>query len=281
MDPRRFDAAARFFANRRLSRRRALAEVGTGLAAGALAFGLTRTAHARDAAPAALDAKRGPTMLFLQSFQSGSIAAKPGVEGRFTVTLEHGLGQTIYFSDRPDRVVGASPTDQFLAGLGFPADNPPNAALVVETAPGVTDIAVVELFAPLYDPAGPTVTYEVAVLADWEASSDLGFTAAPTDLAALAPSFGTAHLFIDDCPRNNVGCYFRGSGDPVGYLAAGETDEMCFNPHINFCVPCQPWFDNRWDLSDYWTNLCDEHFSACNEQCQPGWQCSEDTDCAW
>ena len=44
------------------------------------------------------------------AFQSGTVAPKDGPEGRYTVTLEHGLGQTIYFSDRPDRIVGAAPT---------------------------------------------------------------------------------------------------------------------------------------------------------------------------
>ncbi len=48
-------------------------------------------------------------MLFVQSFQSGSIAPVDGAEGRYTVTLEQGLGQTIYFSDRPERIVGTEP----------------------------------------------------------------------------------------------------------------------------------------------------------------------------
>ena len=75
-------------------------------------------------------------MLFIQSFQSGSVVPKDGAEGRYTLTLEQGLGHTIYFSDRPDRIVGAPRPPQFLEGLGFPDDNPPNAALVVETADG-------------------------------------------------------------------------------------------------------------------------------------------------
>jgi hypothetical protein len=57
--------------------------------------------------------------LFVQSFRSGSIAPKAGTDGAYTLTLEHGLGQKIYFSDRPERVVGADPTPQFLKGFGF------------------------------------------------------------------------------------------------------------------------------------------------------------------
>ena len=70
--------------------------------------------------------------LFVQSFEGGTIAPKEGEDGTYTITLEHGLGQTLYFADRPSRDVGAVPTHQFLQGLGFPADNPPNAALVVD-----------------------------------------------------------------------------------------------------------------------------------------------------
>ncbi len=167
---------------------------------------------AQDATPApsdlpdADDAGSGPAMLFLQSFKSGSIAPKDGDKGRYVLTLEQGLGQTIFFSDRPERIVGATPTDQFLGALGFVESNPPNAALVVETAPGEVDIAVVELYSPVFDPDSPGVTYEIEVLKNWEESLEMGFQEAPTDLATLAPSFGAAQLFIDDCPDATMYC---------------------------------------------------------------------------
>ncbi len=135
MDGTRFDRIAKVFADRRLSRRQALAQGGVGIAAAGLAVAGFRPSAAQDATPAVTDAmltddgSSGVAMLFLQSFKSGSIAPLDGGAGRYTLTLTEGLGQTIYFSDRPDRLVGANPTEQFLAGLGFPADNPPNAAL--------------------------------------------------------------------------------------------------------------------------------------------------------
>src|SRR5688500_2632610 len=199
MDASRFDAVSKLFARRRMSRRQALKQGGAGLAAAGLtAAGLTAAA-AQEATPepATTDAEPETPTLFVQSFQSGTIAPTEGAEGRYTVTLEHGLGQTIYFSDRPDRIVGAMPTDRFLGVLGFPPDNPPNAALVVQQPTGATDVAVVELFDPVYDPAGPGVTYEVAVLAEWERTLELGVQETPADLAAVAPTFGAAHLFID------------------------------------------------------------------------------------
>ncbi len=160
--------------------------------------------------------------LFLQSFQAGSIVPKEGDEDRYVLTLEQGLGQTVYFSDRPDRIVGAAPTPQFLKGLGFPDDNPPNAALVVEGEGGETGIAVLELFAPSYDLPTRTATYEVAVLSDWERQGQAGdsggavFSETTEDLAQQFPQFGAAHLFIDDCADGLVSCR-TSTGEILGY----------------------------------------------------------------
>ena len=133
MDQKRFDRISEALAQRRLSRRRVIA----------------RPVATQDATPVPPadppDGDHGPEMLFVQTYHSGTIASVDGANGRYTLTLEAGTGQTIYFSARPERLVGTNPTPQFLEGLGFSEDNPPNAALVVETAPGETDIAVVEL----------------------------------------------------------------------------------------------------------------------------------------
>src|SRR5829696_1762143 len=126
MATRRFDTIAKLFAQRKASK-----------------------PYAQEATPAATSDGEKIPYLFVQSFAGGSIAPKAGEEGAYTVTLEHGLGQTLYFADRPSRDVGAVPTEHFLAGLGFPADNPPNAAIVVDDGDGGTEIAVVELRNPV------------------------------------------------------------------------------------------------------------------------------------
>ena len=281
MDATRFDRISKAFSHRRLSRRAALARGGAGLSGAALAAaGLVRRSAAQeatpDATPAAYDPSQKVAYLFVQSFESGTIAPKDGEDGVYTVTLSHGLGQTIYFSDRPARDVGAAPTGQFLEGLGFSPSNPPNAALVVETAPGETDIAVVELFNPVYDPLGPGVTYDVAVLADWEDSLELGFAEAPTDLAALAPSFGAAHLFIDDCDDGNVSCCPRSDIDcqEFGCTCTNVVHDYgtmgyCYN--YLHCVPCVPYYHTNpyngaaWD---YWNQQCNEQVPACGGDCE-------------
>jgi hypothetical protein len=138
MDATRLDRIAKLFASARLSRRAALRQTGTGLAAAGIAAAGPRVAGTA-AAPAAGSAKAetDPIFLFVQSFQSGSFAPTAGSSDTFTLTLDHGLGQTVYFSDRPERVFGAAPTPAFLTGLGFQPENPPNAALVLEAGPAV------------------------------------------------------------------------------------------------------------------------------------------------
>ena len=274
MDANRFDAVSRFFAHRRLSRRQALTGAGLGVAAGVLAGGLATRATAQDATPAAPEAydpsQRIP-YLFVQSFEGGTIAPKEGEDGTYTVALAHGTGQTIYFSDRPARDVGAAPTAQFLEGLGFSPSNPPNAALVVEPASGETDIAVVELFNPIYDPTGPGVTYDVKVLANWEDSLELGLAEAPADLAALAPSFRAAHLFIDDCADSNVSCCPNANIDREEFgtsctNAVHDYGTMGFCYNYLTCVPCVPYYHTNpyngaaWD---YWSGHCNNEVPAC------------------
>jgi hypothetical protein len=261
MDAIHVDRITKLFAGRRLSRRQALTQSGAGLAAGALAAaGLAGSARAQDATPpvAGADGEK-IEYLFVQSFRSGNIAPKEGEDGTFSLTLEQGLGQTIFFSDRPERIVGAAPTAKLLAGLGFPADDPPNAALVVEPGPGETDVAVVELSNPTYDEATHTATYEVTVLQDWEDSLEMGFSKAPADLAALAPTFGAAHLFIDDCPDLTITCRNGSNGAIAGSYKAGT----CWDGSRVCCFPCGGY--------DGIQNTCDSMFNKCGSSCGHSW----------
>jgi hypothetical protein len=254
-----------------MSRRQALVTGGAGLAAATLGPAAAQDASPQ-ASPVAPDSAENITYLFVQSFQSGSIAATEGKDGRYTVTLEQGLGQTIYFADRPSREVGVTPTPQFLDGLGFSEDNPPNAAMLVETAPGETDIAVVELFNPSYDEATQTATYEVQVLENWEDDLDLGLTTAPADLATLVPNFGTAHLLIDDCPSGGIACNDNRNGD-INYFDPGGPYNFCYA--WGQCMPCTPYSHSQpsncatWD---YWKTQCNQTSSVCaSGDCTPYW----------
>ena len=159
MDSRRFDAFAQRLALRG-SRRTAL-KGGAALAATGLLA--TRGTSAQDATPAATptlpadphpsadDARTHPEFLFVQSFDGGTWTPKAGADGVYTLTLTGAAAQTIYFSDRPERDTGLAPNQPFLDGLGFTPENPPNAAIVVQTESGEQDVLVVEFFTPVYD----------------------------------------------------------------------------------------------------------------------------------
>jgi len=270
MDQNRFDTLTKTFGDRSVSRRQALTRGAAALAAGALA-GVAGPGRAQEATPDATpdERRKHPIMMFVQTFKRGSVVRRDGHDARYTVTLQDGVGATIFFSDRPDRIVGTTPTDQFLDGLGFLEDNPPNAAMVVETAPGETDIAVVELFNPVYDPETFGVTYDVEVLANWQQSVEMEFTEAPTDLAEITPEFGTTQLFIDDCPDYRIFCYAAGQK----FMGSLGPQDHCFSirPKEFMCVPCQPtgvpdlWYHQK---MAQWGDKCNAALPGCQGNCR-------------
>lgn len=277
MNPNRFDRISSLFGERRLSRRAALTK-GAGLAAGAAAL-TGMGAAAQDATPNATPevVTLPPNddkvfFLFVQSYQSGSIASAAGDQGTHTLTLEQGMGQTIYFSDRPAREVGASPTPAFLDGLGFDADDPPNAALVMETAQGETDVAVVELFNPTYDEATHTATYDIAVLANWQETVEMEFQQTPSDVSALPADIGRVHLFIDDCRDRLIQC--SNLLDNRGFVGSLGPQGFCYWWSTASCLPCTPNSAQQpWDTSAYWTKMCNDTLAACEgNRCQSSYE---------
>jgi hypothetical protein len=105
-------------------------------------------------------AQTKPSFLFVQSAKK--IDYKDGV-----MTLYDVPKQTMFFTDRPNRVVGNLPTDKFVARWttdtspgGF-ASNPPNAAVTIFQPDGAKT-AIVELSSPRLD--GNKLSYNVKVL---------------------------------------------------------------------------------------------------------------------
>jgi hypothetical protein len=154
---------------------------------------------ALEATPAteASEAERIFTM-FVQTAQAGAFVPKPGEDDVYQVVLYGATAQTVYFSDRPHRIVGSVSTADFLAGLGFSPENPPNAAIVAQTEGGGEDVIVVELLNPVWDAFNQTLTYDVIVLEDYtgDGFGDMVQQADPQ----LPEAFGHTSLFIDDCP---------------------------------------------------------------------------------
>lgn len=267
MDVARLDRITRSL-TARLSRRTALRTSGLGLAAG-LAGASPLRASAQDAiaTPSTAEVLTNDAFLFVQSATSGTFAANPGagtptadgtpVAGggaAYLLTLSGHTGSTVFFSDRPERIFGAAPTQRFLDGLGFGIANPPNAALVTNDEDGNEDILVAELVDPTYDASAGTVTYGVNLLGDYEGG--LGFAASRQRDQDLAPSFGNASLFIDDCP----------DADPLDCLldcaVVGDLGDRgnCWSWSDFRCEPCS----GGWDGT---AQECNQQIAACDGSC--------------
>lgn len=191
--------------------------------------------------------------LFLQSFETGSLVPKTASPDEYTLTLRKGLGETVFFSDRPQKIAGTMPTPAFLDALGFPPDNPPNAALIGHRSATHKDIVVVELFDPHYDTSNNTATYDVKLLQDWH-KLDETFEQTPDDAKHLPRDFTAAHLFIDDCADRDRQCGkgFRATSS-VGTL---RSTGQCFRWLTLACEDC-----------DDYSGLCNATFPECEGNC--------------
>jgi hypothetical protein len=198
-------------------------------------------------------------------------ARTPAGGASFLLTLEGHTGQTIYFSDRPDRIVGAVPTEDFLGGLGFSPANPPNAALVAEFATG-QGVVVLELIEPAYHPDTGTLVYGAEVLEGF-GGDNLSPVLAEQVAERLPAEFGPAALFIDDCP-NYTSClvevWASFGGEPVylGLEAIGPIPngpyKACFSKDGAICSPCDTTLEKL-------TMLCNSAYpDACMDSCIPG-----------
>ena len=282
MDPRRFDRLVRRFAARRHSRRDVLAAGGAGLVATVL--GAAGLAEAQEATPptgpGAAGLAEDNATLFVQTAASGSFrpnpgaaAAPPGAAGTPTaapsgahlLVLRGHSGQTIAFSDRPQRRVGEVETPRFLDTLGFTPANPPNAALVVDAAHGGDDVLVVELMNPAYDAATQTLIYEAEVLQQYRGEGLEAVAVRPRD-GQIAPEFGSASLFIDDCPDLTT-CYLPDGGacscQVIGPLPGGSVGQ-CWHWGSLSCTPCNG------NSTSYYATACDNAYAACGGSCLVG-----------
>ncbi len=220
MNQRSFDRLTQTLAQR--STRRSALAAGAGLGGLALAGAESRLTAAQESSPVSSPVATGNKLffLFVQTFEGGSLAPKEGEEGTYVLKLHGGHGHTIAFSDRPDRIVVSVPTQEFLDGLGFTPDNPPNAALVISPEPGETDIIVVELLNPQYDEAAQALTYDVKVLDSFESQQGMDFVEEPRPPHADGEEFGAAELFIDDCPDSVFNC--SADGQLLGTISYGQ-----------------------------------------------------------
>jgi hypothetical protein len=184
--------------------------------------------------------------MFVQSAQSGTLIPVAGTDNLYTLTLMGTSPQTIAFSDRPERVVAQVPMQKFLDGMCFSPENGPNAALEILEAAENEDVAVVELFDPVYDAANKTLKYNVSILEQPNHSY-----AAFNERAdkALPESFGPAALFIDDCADAYVICV---KDETHSYQCGNINTGCCWHFGEITCHGCQS--------QDYYKDQCEKKF---------------------
>lgn len=271
MDTDRFDAITRLLAARR-TRRAALG--GIGLATAAL-MPLATGVAAQDATPEpfpddphpSADTPTDVEYLFVQSFLGGTWTPKAGEAGTYTLALAGATANTIYFSDRPERDFGLTPTGQFLDRLGFTPADPPNAAVVTSGINGGDqEVLVVELLNPNYDESAQTLTYDARVLADY-AESGLAYAARQQTDFELPEAITEGSLFIDGvsgCEPMCATCYQMVNGRKVTVGDIHDIRTCGFG-----CDPCDD------PDSQYYGRMCHEaHRANCSYTC-------DGTHCTW
>jgi hypothetical protein len=151
-------------------------------AAGAAALALQRVAAQTGTPEAAEEIE----LLFVQPAGSGTLT--PSDQG-YALSFRHDTGQTVYFSDRPERLTGLLPTAELVAEWPFEDETPPNAALAISNAEDASATVFVGVLSnPTWDAGSATLSYGFWMLSD--------------DIPAGSPipvpsSFEAATLFID------------------------------------------------------------------------------------
>ncbi|MGN6482880.1 MAG: hypothetical protein ACTHMX_00620 [Thermomicrobiales bacterium] len=137
--------------------------------------------------PAAMQDHESASLLFVQSATQGSLVRHGDV---MLLSLEGHAGQTVYFSDRPDRVAGLLRTSALVDDWPFAEGDPPNAALAIDG--GDVTIVVGVLRNPEWDDNAGTLTYAFTPIPSPDGTPFDG-----VEVGRATSSFSTATLFID------------------------------------------------------------------------------------
>lgn len=149
-------------------------------------------AGAQEATPTA---ESSLELLVVQGFDSGRLTPQDGSADLATLTFEQPMRDALYFSERPNRVVGRYATDELLDILRAAETDPVNAALVADLEGGGEVQVVVELLTGEIDAAG-AVSFAVRLLGE---ADQAGLALEEASLSELTEpiELGRGHLFID------------------------------------------------------------------------------------
>jgi hypothetical protein len=215
MQGARFDALTRWM-GQRSTRRTAVTQAGMGLAAAlGLSSLVTRPVAAQVATPVPVAspapvpspaADASVSLLYVQ--YAGQTMLVPGTADVHTLVMTGVRPQTIYFSDRPNRITGAMPLATFVDSFATMfATSAPNASLIghLESGGHEEEAVVVTLLSATYDEAAATLTYEVRLL-DAELITDVAFEQEPLTVFDAAREYAEASLFIDNVNQYLTHC---------------------------------------------------------------------------
>lgn len=186
------------------------------LAAALLAGGsLTATAHARENPPA----ERKVSLLYVVESGSGRLDPVPGTKARFKLTMRPLARRAFWFTDRPARRSGSFPSRALASswtGFGFKAD-PPNAAIVYETADGERGTAIAELRRPRYGRKSRALSISARLIgADEVQRTTISGHASAADRTPER-ALRSVSLFIDDATAPVLdGCVLQPATQCVG-----------------------------------------------------------------
>ena len=140
-----------------------------------------------------------PKFFAIQHAQSGSLSEIN--ETAYTLELNDVSDKTILFSDRPDRIVKSISTFDFIGNWSSGDDsfavNAPNTVLVIDEQDGVQqDVAIVELFNPIYDTEKKTLKYEI--ITDNATSTELPSEFGQTTIVIDGDSSTTYKIDVDN-----------------------------------------------------------------------------------
>lgn len=180
--------------------------------------------------------------MFVQTAENGTFSAIPGKDS-YKLVLKGVTPQTVYFSDRPERIAGSVNNRDFLSAIGFGKLNPPNAAIVLtEPKSKDSDVIVVTLENPVYNESTKTLTYEAKPLKDIKGTK-LAFWGNKSD-KQLPSTFSKVSIFIDDCPDGLVQCYgnYEYGGRRKCRTQCGVLSKKvgyCWSITHPLCAPCR------------------------------------------
>ena len=143
--------------------------------------------------------------LFILNADSGSVIEVNDTTS--TLQLSNVSDKTISFSDRPNRIVTASNTTDFIGNWSVGANNfavdPPNAVLVLDNVLQRLDLSEIQLFNPEYDSEANTLKYDIS--AENATSID------------LPDKFGLTTMIIDGGGLMQLTAYGAQDGDVMHF----------------------------------------------------------------